>query len=67
VAVQVLRAPLLSTAWPDLDRFERPGYRRILVLVFSTQLGSGQPGERRMYTVANLYSATEAGPGAAVF
>ena len=67
MAVQVLRAPLLSTAWPDLDRFERPGYRRILVLVFSTELGSGQPGERRLHTVANLYSPTETGPGAVVF
>jgi gamma-glutamylcyclotransferase (GGCT)/AIG2-like uncharacterized protein YtfP len=25
VAVQVLTAPLLATAWPDLDRFEGPG------------------------------------------
>ena len=67
MAVQVLRAPSLANAWPDLDRFEGPGYRRILVLVFSTALGSGQPDERRLYTVANLYSPTEAGPGAAVF
>jgi gamma-glutamylcyclotransferase (GGCT)/AIG2-like uncharacterized protein YtfP len=67
VAVQVLRAPLLATAWPDLDRFEGPGYRRILVPVFSTELSSGQPGERLLHTVANLYSPTETGPGAAVF
>ena len=62
-----LRAPLLATAWPDLDRFEGPGYRRILVPVFSTELSSGQPGERLLHTVANLYSPTETGPGAAVF
>jgi hypothetical protein len=67
VAVQVLTAPLLATAWPDLDRFEGPGYERILVPVFSTELGSGEAGERRLYTVANLYSPTEADPGAAVF
>ena len=67
MAVQVLRAPLLATVWPDLDRFEGPGYRRILVPVFSTELGSGQPGERRLYTVANLYSPTEAGSGAVEF
>ena len=67
VAVQVLRAPLLATAWPDLDRFEGPGYQRILVPVFSTELSSGQPGERLLHTVANLYSPTETGPGAAVF
>jgi gamma-glutamylcyclotransferase (GGCT)/AIG2-like uncharacterized protein YtfP len=64
VAVQVLTAPLLATAWPTLDRFEGPGYERILVPVFSTVLGGGQAGERRLYTVANLYAPTESGPGA---
>ncbi len=63
VAVQVLTAPLLATAWPTLDRFEGPEYQRILVPVFSTR----QADERRLYTVANLYAATEASPGAAVF
>ena len=67
VAVQVLSAPSLATAWPTLDRFEGPGYERILVPVFSTELGPGQAGERRLYTVANLYAATEASPGAAAF
>jgi gamma-glutamylcyclotransferase (GGCT)/AIG2-like uncharacterized protein YtfP len=67
VAVQVLSAPLLASAWPDLDRFEGPGYQRILVPVFSTELGLGQAGERRLYTVANLYSLTEADPGATAF
>jgi gamma-glutamylcyclotransferase (GGCT)/AIG2-like uncharacterized protein YtfP len=62
VAVQVLTAPLLATAWPTLDRFEGPEYQRILVPVFSTELGPGQAGERRLYTVANLYAATEASP-----
>ena len=63
VAVQVLTAPLLATAWPTLDRFEGPGYQRILVPVFSTELGPGQAGERRLYTVANLYAATESQRG----
>jgi gamma-glutamylcyclotransferase (GGCT)/AIG2-like uncharacterized protein YtfP len=67
VAVQVLTAPLLATAWPTLDRFEGPEYQRILVPVFSTELGPGQAGERRLHTVANLYAATEASPGAAAF
>ena len=67
VAVQVLSAPLLASAWPDLDRFEGPGYQRILVPVFSTELGLGQAGERRLNTVANLYSLTEADPGATAF
>ena len=68
VAVQVLTAPLLATAWPTLDRFEGPGYQRILVPVFSTGLGGpGQAGERRLYTVANLYAATEASTGEAAF
>lgn len=59
VAVQVLTAPLLATAWPDLDHFEGPGYERILVPVFSTELGGGQAGERRLHKVANLYAAIE--------
>jgi len=57
VAAQMLTAPLLATAWPTLDRFEGPGYQRILVPVFSTELDPGQAGERRPYTVANLYAA----------
>ncbi len=65
MAVQVLTAPLLATAWPTLDRFEGPEYQRILVPVFSTELSPGQAGERRLYTVSNLYAATEASPGAA--
>jgi gamma-glutamylcyclotransferase (GGCT)/AIG2-like uncharacterized protein YtfP len=67
VAVRVLRAPSLASAWADLDRFEGPGYERILVPVFGTKLGPGQAGERRLHTVANLYSPTEAGPGVAAF
>lgn len=60
VAVHVLAAPMLAEAWPDLDRFEGPGYRRILVPVFSP----GAAGERRLYTVANLYAAAEPAPTA---
>lgn len=56
VAVHVLTAPKLEAAWPELDRFEGPGYRRILVPVFSP----GPPGARRLHAVANLYAA--AGP-----
>jgi hypothetical protein len=63
VAVRVLTAPSLAVAWPDLDRFEGPGYERILVPVFGTGPGRGQAGERRLYKVANLYAAAEAGPG----
>jgi gamma-glutamylcyclotransferase (GGCT)/AIG2-like uncharacterized protein YtfP len=62
VAVKVLTAPSLATAWPTLDRFEGSEYQRILVPVFSTELGPEQAGERRLYTVANLYAATEASP-----
>ena len=62
VAVKVLTAPSLATAWPDLDRFEGPGYRRILVPIFDTDLGTEQAGKRRLRTVANLYSANVAGP-----
>ena len=62
VAVQVLTSPALAAAWPALDRFEGPEYRRILVPVFTPGPADG----RRLYTVANLYAATEGGPGAAV-
>ena len=67
VAVWVLTAPLLASAWPDLDRFEGEGYRRILVPVFGTEPGSRQAAERQLYTVANLYAPTEAGRGADAF
>ena len=52
----------MATAWPELGRFEGPGYRRILVPVFETEPGPEQAGERRLRTVANLYSANEASP-----
>ncbi len=61
VAVQVLAAPALAAAWPSLDRFEGPEYRRILVPVFTP----GPADERRLYTIANLYAAADPGPGAA--
>ena len=53
----------MASAWPDLDRFEGPGYERILVPVFAAEPGPGQTGERWPYKVANLYAAAEAGPG----
>jgi gamma-glutamylcyclotransferase (GGCT)/AIG2-like uncharacterized protein YtfP len=61
VAVRVLTAPMLVTAWATLDRFEGAEYRRILVPVFRP----ARADERRLYTVANLYAAAEASPGAA--
>jgi gamma-glutamylcyclotransferase (GGCT)/AIG2-like uncharacterized protein YtfP len=59
VAAKVLTSPLLATAWPMLDDFEGLEYQRILVPVFSAALGPGRRGERGLYTVANLYAATE--------
>lgn len=61
VAAQVLSSPTFATAWPDLDRFEGPGYERILVPVFGTAPGTDRSEERRLRTVANLYAA-EPGP-----
>lgn len=63
MAVQLLTALLLASAWPDLDRFESPGYERILVPVFGTELGPGQAAERLLRTVTNLYAPTEAQRG----
>ena len=65
VAVWVLRASRLAVTWPELDRFEGEGYRRILVPVFAKEMGSGkEAGERRLQTVANRYAPAEAGPDA---
>jgi gamma-glutamylcyclotransferase (GGCT)/AIG2-like uncharacterized protein YtfP len=62
VVVHVLNADSLADAWPDLDGFEGPGYRRILVPVFDAETDSGRADERRLCTVANLYSPIEAPP-----
>lgn len=51
VEVQVLTSPALATAWHDLDAFEGPDYRRILVPV----LAAGP--DRGLIAVANLYAA----------
>lgn len=56
VPVHVLTSPALVAAWPELDRFEGPEYRRILVPVF----GAGPAGERPLSTVANIYAAAAA-------
>ncbi len=58
VPVQVLASDGLADAWPDLDRFEGPEYRRILVPVFH----AGAADERRLLTVANLYAAAHPVP-----
>lgn len=65
MAVWVLSASRLADAWSELDRFEGEGYRRILVPVFAKEMDTAQEaGERRLYTVANLYAPTEASPDA---
>ena len=53
VAVQVLTAPALQTAWPMLDEFEGDDYQRVLVPVFRDD------GSRHLQTVANVYAARE--------
>lgn len=55
VPVRVLTSAGLTAAWPDLDRFEGPEYRRILVPVFQ----AGGPGQPPLHTVANLYAAAQ--------
>jgi gamma-glutamylcyclotransferase (GGCT)/AIG2-like uncharacterized protein YtfP len=59
IPVHVLTSPSLPAAWPELDAFEGPGYRRILVPVFT----AGAAEERRLLTVANLYAAAVAPDG----
>ena len=59
VAVQVLRSARLPAEWERLDAFEGPEYRRILVPVLRTD----DAGERRLYTVANLYAIADGRAG----
>jgi gamma-glutamylcyclotransferase (GGCT)/AIG2-like uncharacterized protein YtfP len=61
VPVQVLTSPALADAWPELDRFEGPEYRRLLVAVFRP----GPADERSLYTVANIYAAAADAPDGA--
>lgn len=58
VAVQLLTSTALPAAWPALDDFEGPEYRRILVPVLRTD----PTGERRLHTVANIYAAASPRP-----
>jgi gamma-glutamylcyclotransferase (GGCT)/AIG2-like uncharacterized protein YtfP len=53
VPVHLLASPRLPAAWPELDAFEGPEYRRVRVPVWS----EGDVGTRRLLTVANLYEA----------
>lgn len=53
VTVHVLTSPALPSAFPELDEFEGPEYRRILIPVFRP----GQADKQRLYTVANIYAA----------
>jgi hypothetical protein len=55
VAVQVLASARLPEGWARLDAFEGLDYRRILVPVFVPDA----TGERRLYTVANLYAVSD--------
>ncbi len=58
VAVQLLIATALPAAWRELDDFEGPDYRRILVPVLHTD----PSGERRLHTIANIYAAASPRP-----
>jgi gamma-glutamylcyclotransferase (GGCT)/AIG2-like uncharacterized protein YtfP len=60
VNVQLLVSPMLPAAWPMLDDFEGPEYRRVLVLVFKPVASA----PRELSTVANLYAAAGASPEA---
>jgi gamma-glutamylcyclotransferase (GGCT)/AIG2-like uncharacterized protein YtfP len=53
IPVHVLTSPALPSAFPELDDFEGPEYRRILIPVFTPD----PPAARRLYTVANIYAA----------
>ena len=67
ITAHLLAAPGLREAWPMLDRFEGPEYRRILIPVYrstsgasavaATAAGPGGGGGRELIAVANLYEA----------
>jgi gamma-glutamylcyclotransferase (GGCT)/AIG2-like uncharacterized protein YtfP len=59
IRVHLLTAPGLTAAWPELDRFEGPGYKRILVPVFRT----GPRDAMQLHTIANIYAAASDGTG----
>jgi gamma-glutamylcyclotransferase (GGCT)/AIG2-like uncharacterized protein YtfP len=56
VPVHVLTSTALPSAWTDLDAFEGPEYRRVLVPVWS----GADPCARRLVTIANLYETAAA-------
>jgi gamma-glutamylcyclotransferase (GGCT)/AIG2-like uncharacterized protein YtfP len=58
IPVHVLISSALPSAFPELDEFEGPEYRRILTPVFE----AAPAAVRRLYTVANIYAAAAA-PG----
>ncbi len=58
IPVHVLTSPALPSAFTELDDFEGPEYRRIVIPVFTPD----PPTARRLYTVANIYAAAAA-PG----
>lgn len=53
VVVQMLTSPALPEAWDELDEFEGPKYRRLLVAV----LRPDAAGAENLYAVANIYAA----------
>jgi gamma-glutamylcyclotransferase (GGCT)/AIG2-like uncharacterized protein YtfP len=53
IPVHVLTSRALRAAWAELDAFEGPEYRRVLVPVWS----AGPTEARTLLTVANLYEA----------
>lgn len=50
VPMQMFTSATLPKYWPQLDTFEGPGYRRILVPVYRL---------RKMLAIANLYAAVD--------
>jgi gamma-glutamylcyclotransferase (GGCT)/AIG2-like uncharacterized protein YtfP len=50
VPMQMFTSSDLAARWPELDAFEGPGYRRILVAVYR---------KKKMLAVANLYAAVD--------
>lgn len=54
IDVKVLKSPLLSTAWADVDEFEGSGYQRILVPVYDA--------DDEVSMVANVYACLQSEP-----
>lgn len=57
--IRILKSELLAKDWARVDEFEGPEYKRILIPVFYADTQQVSLDPRRLYTVANIYAASD--------